>query len=83
MYVSANFEMANILCYQICSGFIQSLVLILQDRRIAKDTSQWQRDYRPDDHVVTMISDKQSAEGTSDTAEGDSGRKHHQPTRWR
>ncbi|KAF3441564.1 hypothetical protein FNV43_RR15478 [Rhamnella rubrinervis] len=58
-------------------------LLFRDDRRIVKDTSQSQPDYQQDNCVVVTISDKQSDEGTSDTTEGDSGRKLHQPTRWR
>lgn len=55
----------------------------MQERRIAKDTSQSHRGYQQGNHVFVKIGDKQSDEGTSDTTEGDSDSKQHHPTRWR
>lgn len=55
----------------------------MQERRTGRDTSRSDPDYQQDDHVVVKIADKHLNEGTSDTSEGDTGRNHHQPTRWR
>lgn len=70
-------------CYSICSNFYPFLLVIMQERRIAKDISQSHHDYQQDNHVFVKIGDKQSDDGTSDTTEGDGDRKYHQPTRWR
>ncbi|PQM37034.1 hypothetical protein Pyn_03133 [Prunus yedoensis var. nudiflora] len=58
-------------------------LLVRDERRTGRDTSRLDPDYQQDDHVVVKIADKHLNEGTSDTSEGDTGRNHHQPTRWR
>ena len=55
----------------------------MQERRIGKDNFQSNRDYQPDNRGVAKMGDKQLGGDASDTSEGDSGRIHHQPTRWR
>ncbi|PON97324.1 Serine/threonine protein kinase [Trema orientale] len=58
-------------------------LLFRDDRRTGKDNSQSNRDYQQENRVGAKIGDKQLGGETSDTSEGDSGRIHHQPTRWR
>ena len=56
---------------------------ILQERRVGREPSHSQHDYELENHAATKLVHKQSGEGTSDTSEGESGRKNHQSTRWR
>ncbi|CAK7348833.1 unnamed protein product, partial [Dovyalis caffra] len=58
-------------------------LLFRDERRVGRESSHSQHDYEQENNVATKFADKQLGEGTSDTSEGDSGRKHHQPTRWR
>ncbi|KAJ0053479.1 hypothetical protein Pint_00480 [Pistacia integerrima] len=55
-------------------------LLVRDERRIARDSS---RSHRDENHGIVELGDKQLGEGASDTSEGESGRKHHNPTRWR
>ena len=55
----------------------------MQERRIGKDNIQSNRDYQQENRNPGKVADKQLAGENSDTSEGDSGRIHHQPTRWR
>ncbi|KAJ6872891.1 hypothetical protein NC651_031890 [Populus alba x Populus x berolinensis] len=58
-------------------------LLFRDERRVGREPSHSQHDYEQENHAAMKFIDKQSGEGTSDTSEGESGRKHHQPTRWR
>ncbi|PON68050.1 Serine/threonine protein kinase [Parasponia andersonii] len=59
-------------------------LLFRDDRRTGKDNFQSNHDYQQENRVGPKIGDKQLGGETSDAkSEGDSGRIHHQPTRWR
>ena len=54
----------------------------MQDRRTGREQSN--RDPQQESRAGAKIGDKPLGGETSDTtSEGDSGRIHHQPTRWR
>ncbi|KAG5231394.1 serine/threonine-protein kinase [Salix suchowensis] len=58
-------------------------LLFRDERRVGREPSHSQHDYELENHTATKLVHKQSGEGTSDTSEGESGRKNHQSTRWR
>ncbi|XP_059455944.1 probable serine/threonine-protein kinase At1g01540 [Corylus avellana] len=51
-------------------------LLFRDERRIGKDNE-------PENHSVSKLADRQLGGETSETSEGNSGRNHHQLTRWR
>ncbi|KAB5527130.1 hypothetical protein DKX38_020977 [Salix brachista] len=58
-------------------------LLFRDERRVGREPSHSQHDYELENHAATKLVHKQSGEGTSDTSEGESGRKNHQSTRRR
>ncbi|XP_050238497.1 probable serine/threonine-protein kinase At1g01540 [Mercurialis annua] len=59
-------------------------LLFRDERRIARESSTHSnREYEQEKPAVAKLGDKQFGEGTSDINEDDSGRKIHQPSRWR
>lgn len=58
-------------------------ISIIQERRIGKDSFQSNRDNHQENRNAGKVADKHLVGENSDTSECDSGRIHHQPTRWR
>lgn len=58
-------------------------LLFREERKSGTDSSRSHRDYQPENHAISKLGHRQLGEGTSDTSDGDSDRKHHQQTRWR
>lgn len=71
-------------CYFLCGP--SNINLVLQERRIAREPSSNSHsdDHQQTNRDATKLGDRRfDGASASDTSEGDSGRKHHQPTRYR
>ncbi|KAF5946287.1 hypothetical protein HYC85_016515 [Camellia sinensis] len=58
-------------------------LLFRDERRIGREPLHSHRDHKEDNLTVSKVGDKLFGEGASDTSEGESSRRHDQPTRCR